>query len=393
MTDYPTAIDLCAGCGGFSFGAQNVGFNVRAAFEIAPAPWYTYKVHIADHDDMALLSHDVTDVDLSKAPDDLDAVFGGPSCQPFSDAQGEHFDGNPRETVAFAVFRWVAELRPKVAAIENVGGLKKNHPRILGLFLDELRDAGYAVATVELNAADYRVPQKRDRIFVLAVRGDLNPPATWEPPAVRTDDPGQARLTLGDDLDGYRTAGDALDDLPRPLSPQRPKNDPVHSVSPYDANRVTPHSCGVWMDVNDGQYVLGPQGGIRGDVLMPPNHVEADHERRTREEKATWPLGYCGRSTTDRRLDPDDAAPTMTVSDGHPPFHYAGKTPSNDAPVSDVRRLTVREVARLQTFPDHWCFAGTKKEQFRQVANAVPPLLAAHVADHLRTEVIEDSDS
>ena len=105
---------------------------------------------------------------------------------------------------------------------------------------------------------------------------------------------------------------------------------------------------------------------------------------------ADFPLGYSGSSTTKRRLDPVKPAPTMTVSDGTPPVHYVWRSPSTpDAPLADVRRLTVRECARLQTFPDHWCFAGTKAERFRQVCNAVPVRLAEHVTGHLREVVFE----
>ena len=122
---------------------------------------------------------------------------------------------------------------------------------------------------------------------------------------------------------------------------------------------------------------------------MPPNHVAPDHADTTREKYAEWALGYSGGRTTDRRLHPDEPAPTMTVSDGVQPIHFQGRSPSTPGePVDDVRRLTVREVARLQTFPDLVTFAGTRVEQYRQAANAVPPNLVAHLAGHLREVVV-----
>ncbi len=119
---------------------------------------------------------------------------------------------------------------------------------------------------------------------------------------------------------------------------------------------------------------------------MPPNHVAPDHRPETREKYAEWELGCCKNETT-RRLHPDRPAPTMTVSQGTPPLHYIGAAPGNDEPVEEVRRLTVREVARLQRFPDWFCFPGTKQHQFQQVGNAVPPHLADHVIGHLVDEV------
>jgi DNA (cytosine-5)-methyltransferase 1 len=396
-TDFATAIDLCSGCGAASYGLQCVGYNVRAGFEIDPAARYTYQVHIAEHDDMAVYGHDITDVRPEMVTrvdggEDLDLVLAGPPCQPFSEGQGDILKHDDRMFVAYAVPEWVDALQPKAAIVENVGGLKRNHSDAHEKLQDDLEDAGYQVATIELNAADYRVPQKRERVFILGVRDDLAPPARWEPPTVRTEDPNQ--LTLGTferadgGLRGYRTAGEALDDLPLPLPAQKPKDDPVHMVALGSDNRVTPHACGEWLTPQEiGRARLEDLDDEK--ILMPPNHVEAAHTDEYRAKKAELPLGFPGQPATDRRLHPDEAAPTMTVSNGTSPFHYQGKAPGNDDPVELVRRLTVREVARLQTFEDRWCFAGSKQEQFRQAGNAVPPLLAEHIGDYIRRTVLE----
>jgi DNA (cytosine-5)-methyltransferase 1 len=393
--DAPTAIDLCSGAGGFSLGALWAGFNVRAAFEIAPSPRYTYKVHLGDQHQIPVLNHDVTSVAPEKVPDDVQAVFAGPNCQPYSEAQGEHFDGDPEDTTLFASARWIRTLRPAIAVIENVGGLKNNYPGLLGRLLDQLRDTGYEVGVAELNAADYCVPQRRERVFICAVRGDHEPPERWTPPKAHTEDLGQTTFERTmPDCEERHTARDALDDLPEPQPPQKPRDDSVHMVAHADQHRVTPHACGEWVAVEDywgdpsavGREFRSPGGAVK----IPPNHIETDHRHSTRKKKADLPLGYPGQPATDRRLDPDEPAPTMTVSDGVAPFHYAGRAPSKpDEPVERVRRLTVRECARIQTFPDHWCFTGTKEERYRQVCNAVPVRLAEHVAGHLRRSVFE----
>ncbi len=388
INNHPTAIDLCSGCGGFSLGAQNIGFNVRAAFEIDTAANYTYKSHIADHDDMSLMARDITTFDPTELCDEIDAIFAGPPCQPYSDAQANPFDGDPEETVLFAVTNWIDILTPAVFAIENVGGLKRNHQDVMGRLIDTLRETGYTVGSITLNAADYGVPQTRERVFIVGTRSDLPVPGCWEPPQTRMPNTGQTTFRdLGVPVDGYKTAGEAIGDLPQPLAPQKPSNDPIHSTPHCDDHRVIPDVCPTWVTETENGYELGDLGGLTGDVCMPPNHVETDHDYAVRKKYSEWELGYCGNRTTDRRLHPDQAAPTMTVSRGTPPVHYRGKAPQNDKCVEDVRRLTVREVARLQTFPDSWAFAGTQLDQYRQAGNAVPPLLASHISEHLLSTV------
>lgn len=387
---HPNAVDLCAGAGGWSVGAESVGFQSRAAFEIDPVARATYRANIAEGHETAVFGKDITACDPTVVPesDDIQAIFGGPPCQPFSSARGESFAGDVQETVLYGVSEWVAELEPAVVALENVSGLKQDNRHVLVAVRQRLEDIGYAVGVITLNAADFGVPQERERLFILGIRGDLEPPAKWEPTAVRSASGGQttfANLCRG--LDSYYTAGEALEELPAPLSAQWPGDDPVHLTPPGDARRyVDPRTTPTWVRRTADGYEAG---GIDGDMLMPPNHVAPDHAREKREKYANWELGYCGGRTTDRRLHPDEPAPTMTFSQGTPPIHYTGTSPESEGALADVRRLTPREVAKIQTFPDSFAFGGTRTDQYRQAANAVPPLLGAHVADHLLQTVAE----
>lgn len=383
----PTAIDLFAGCGGFTTGAMQGGFEVRAAWETDPFARYTYHTVHCEANPLSLHG-DATEVDPEKAPDDLDAIFAGPSCQGLSAAGGEINPDDPRNEHAFVVIDWVEATTPKVVCIENVVGLTELHSPLHQTLTKQLSSQGYTVNTIALNAADYGVPQTRKRVFIIGIRDDHPTPSQWEPPQSNAE---SATHTLGGQtLDGYETAQEALEDLPEPLEQQPPTDDPVHSSmadyisDPNYGNRhqVDPHSLPEPVQ-RDGQV-----------VFVPPNHVAADHSRAARERMAEMEQGHCGNRTTARRLHPDKPSPTLTVSQGTPPVHYQGASPENGSDISSVRRLTVRECARLMTFPDDWyTFAGTKKDQFRQVCNAVPPILAAHLADHLRREVIEQGTS
>ncbi|SIS06267.1 DNA cytosine methyltransferase [Natronorubrum daqingense] len=394
--DAPSAVDLYAGCGGMTFGLFLAGFHVRAAWEIRAPERYTYHVQHCQGNDLAQYG-DATNVDPSKVPDDLSVLAGGPSCQGWSAAGGTVDPDDPRNEHAFSMVRWADACEPQLVLVENVVGMTELHGPLHSALVDELEEAGpgYEVRTLELNAADYGVPQRRKRVFIVGVRDGLPTPGTWTPPATHRD--GQRQLlefSNGRTLTGYTTAREAFDNggdgpLPRPLESQSPADDPVHATiddlvayrdDPTDRHRVDPHSVSEFIE-RDG-----------AEVWMPPNHVEIDHDRETRAGMAEWPLGFCGSSTTDRRLHPDEPAPTMTVSQGTPPVHFSGRSPADPhGSIDAVRRLTVREVARLQTFPDSYAFAGTKTEQYRQAGNAVPPLVAATVATHLREQVLEAS--
>lgn len=387
--DAPTAIDLFSGPGGNTEGLLQAGINVVGAWEIAAPERYTYHVrfegnHISQHGDAST-------VDSSKVPDDLDVVVASPPCQGLSNAGGEIDQNDPRNELAFAPGRWVRATRPRLVILENVVGLQELHGPIHDAVVTDLADAGYEVETVRLDASTYGVPQARERVFILGVRADQPRPGTWQPPILATDGGATNAQTKvssfkSDGLPGRRTAADALEDLPRPLPSERPDGDPVHAsideMLAYrddhtDVHRVDPHSVAEPVDRN-GQT-----------VMVPTNHVATAHQRSTRERMAEMPQGYSGSSVTKRRLDPNAPAPPITVSNGTPPVHYQGRSPAHpDRPLKQVRRLTVREVARLQTFDDYYTFAGSKKEQYRQVGNAVPPLLTWQLASHYRRTVL-----
>lgn len=387
-SDAPTAVDLFAGCGGFTHGLMDSGFRVKAAWEKATPEFGTYYHHHCQANDLALF-RDATDVDASKVPDNLDLLAGGPPCQGLSTNQGESNSDDPRNQLLFTMVDWAEAVNPKLIAIENVTGLETSHPELLDSLTSSLEELGYQIGVVSLNAVNYGVPQTRERLFILGVRNDYSPPTRWEPPRVCNE--GQQQLSdLG--VSGwpasYITVEEAIGDLPDPLPSMPPSEDPVHwtlASRPHLADnelaktRVDPDSTAGFVS-RDGE-----------EQWMPTNHVAQNHSNDHREKMAGYPLGQSGPPTTARRLHPNEPAPTMTNSSGTPPVHYRGAAPSQSGAVGDVRRLTVRECARIQTFLDSYTFGGTKAEQYRMVNNSVPPALAYHIGHHLRTEALNIS--
>jgi DNA (cytosine-5)-methyltransferase 1 len=394
--DAPTAVDICAGCGGLSEGLARSGFRLVGAWEKATPEYATYYYRHAKPNGFPVY-RDATDIDESKIPGDLDLLAGGPHCQGFSSARGSNDSDDPRNLMPFIMVEWAKISEPRLILIENVVGMETHHKEVLTTLMDEIATVGrgYDVEYIKLNAKHYGVPQDRERLFILGIRNDISPPSQWEPN--RLTNGGQQRLTDLGVSEGSPSwpeeevaASDVLDSLPEPIPPQQPHEDSIHMTVAeqpgMDENaltraRVHPNSLGSHYEEN-------------GEVkLLPTNHVQIDHAQTTRQKLAQFELGEVGNTTTSRRLHPDEPAPTLTVSSGTPPVHYRGATPDDGAngDVDNVRRLTVRECASLQTFDTQYTFGGTRTEQYRMVCNAVPPGLAWHLGLHLRQNVLKNS--
>ncbi len=331
-----TALDLFCGAGGASRGMRDAGIDIVASVDHEPSAIQTYNESLPG----TPLLHDLSQVDTSILPDtDIDWVHGSPPCKGFSEAQGERTPNDERNKLVWRFIEWVDATRPKVVSMENVEGLLRVSDTYFDRVQTALQNLGYGVQWRKLNSADYGVPQRRKRVILLAVDPDVAPDTEWFPRP--THAPDRTRTLTGEILESWVSARQTLSDL-------------------------------------EGKAVIAGEG-----TPTVPNHIEQDHLRRSREKMAKMPHGYCGDSVTSRRLDPGRTAPTITDSDATPPVHYRGRTPEGNGQISDVRRLTVRECARLQSFPDEHVFVGSRRKQYRQVGNAVPPLLQQRIAERI----------
>lgn len=310
----------------------------------------------------------------------VDWVHGSPPCQGFSHARGERDEDDARNQLVWSFIDWCEALEPKVVTMENVVGMQSISDHFLEHVRAAFREAGYDSRWRCLNAADYGVPQTRERIFFVCVREDLDVPSQWPPTPTHAETP--TTTLTGERLEEWRTVRDAIGDL-------QTKNHGVTSTS-------------AWRSADSPAATVGAQSEmyVQTDGGSVPNHDPVWPAEHVREEMRGYEPGGCHGSATERRLAGDE--PSKTVVASHTQMIIGPDVADNaDSPMQapqaardcvepdgeserDVRRLTVREAARLQSFDDWFVFKGTKTKQMYQVGNAVPPRLQQHMTDHVR---------
>lgn len=337
------AIDLFCGAGGLSKGFMDAGFNIIAGIDNDKDALNTFEKNhhgaIALNEDLS--KQETFDKILQVAGDkSIDIIIAGPPCQGFSLTGPRNFD-DKRNKLYLAVIEMVRQFAPKGFIIENVPGMATLYDgQIKDEILRRFRLMGYNIDCKVLKACDYGVPQMRKRLVFMGIRKDLGEPQFPEPQfGPGTDHP-------------YRTCRDAISDLPS-------RNEELgQNVDEYSEAPKTEY-----------------QRLMRGKCNTLYNHVATNHKSFVKEVIAQVPEGGNYRNLPDgvgesrtfhmawTRLDGN--APARTVDTGHRNlFHYEWN-----------RVPTVRESARIQSFPDDFVFTGTRTKQDRQVGNAVPPLL------------------
>lgn len=318
-----SAIDLFAGCGGLSIGLGQAGFSVEAAVEIDADACTTFACL---HGDAELFDGDIATVDFRPFRGDVRLVGAGVPCQPFSSGGKRLAAADPRD--GFPQFlRAVREIRPEAVVLENVAGLARGSRRsYFDSIIHALEDIGFTVAWQFLNAADYGVPQKRVRLFAVGLRGrEFTFPAP-------THGPGRRKKWV--------RAGSVL-------SVDKVTGEPNPSIVTYARNpdlRTNPY----------GGHVFN--GGGRPIDFTRPSHTI---------------LASAGGNKT-HWVD------TLGLVPAYHARLVAGESPLKGE-VPGARRITVAESALLQSFPPGMAFAGARSNQYTQVGNAVPPLLAEAV--------------
>lgn len=328
-------IDLFSGAGGLLRGFMDAGYKPEFSVELwEPA----IKTHIKNYPDVPVWARDirtVTDNEIRKYKGKVDLIVGGPPCQGFSTI-GKRLVKDPRNELVFEFIRFVNVIQPKVFLMENVKGLlSAGSGTIKEAITAEFDKIGYNVINKVICAADYGVPQLRYRVFFMGVRKDLGVLPSFPKEQCNKDN--------------YQTVGQAIMDLVG-------KEDNFPNHIPMHHNDIVTKRIAC---IKEGEGI--PESGLPADVAKGSRSDYANNELKN-------------FSHVYKRLSRTKPATTMVPGHNAFPLHP-----------TENRSLTVREAARIQTFPDDVVFEGTRQNQCIQVGNAVPVKLAYEIAKHIKT--------
>lgn len=358
----PIGIDLFAGAGGLSLGFEQAGFDIAAAVEIDPIHCATHEFNFPYSATICASVVDLTGDEIRSRANlgdaEIDVVFGGAPCQGFSLIGKRAFD-DPRNQLVFHYVRIVQELQPKYCVFENVKGLTLGkHAEFLQELIKALDDAGYDVLLPYrvLNAADYGVPQDRRRLFLIGTRRGLNLPHYPKPLEQKTtvweaigDLPDANRFKTLNSIDAVRTAWETEAIYARRLRGMDSDPSNFGYARKFDPGLLTSSLRTEHTPLSQSRFLVTEHGKT---------------EPISRFRKLA-PTGLCNTL----RAGTDSARGAFTSPRPIHPFH--------------PRVITVREAARLHSYPDWFRFHSTKWHGFRQIGNSVPPLLARAVAGEI----------
>lgn len=344
-------LSLFSGCGGFSLGFSWAGFEIVGFLELKSEFRKIYRQNFPQPVELGSDIQKINEETIlgwKETFGEIDIVIGGPPCQGFS-LSGKRDANDPRNNLFKNYLKIVSGLKPKIAVIENVRLLTSmktsNGDSVLKQIYEDFDASGYKVKHFEINAKDYGVPQHRERVIFIAVRNDLKnvEPSMPLPTHGETNN-------LFSPIAPYRTIADACSDLEFLESGEKSETDVLH-----EAVRHPDHVIEWLWDV--------PQG-------------KSAHENEAPDMRP--PSGY---NTTYKRQIWNEPASTVQTTFGM----ISGCR--NVHPIA-TRSLTIREAARIQSFPDTFKFDGSLGDIRATIGNAVPPLLAFAIAEHIKTELL-----
>lgn len=408
-----SAIDLFCGAGGASLGIEAAGFDLIASIDTNTDALDTHASNLSGY----TVSHDLSSVTTDVIPErDVEYVHGSPPCKGFSNANDERDIDDERNSLVFDFIKWVSVLNPQVVTMENVTGMLSISDHFIDHVIGAFQDIDYTVKYRTLNAADYGVPQTRKRVFTVAIRNDVRTNGRWFPRPTHAE---TATTTLDErELAEWVTVEEAIGDLTSPETAHQQRGG-IGTTEMIRKEGYDGRNGPIWYSLNQPSQTITASDRMK---VVIKNHETMDSDRRklAQIEPGTAPGAAMSRVAA------GEPSNTIVAGKAAPPAHYRTEPIPNHEPreatdneqmdwenkepaetITDVRlpdkkrtpgaassqfegarRLTVRECARLQSFPDWFKFQGSKTSQYQQVGNAVPPLLQYHIAEQL-LEILE----
>lgn len=318
-------ISLFSGCGGLDLGFEKAGFNIVVANEFDKTIWQTFEIN---HPKTKLIKKDIRNIKVEDFPNEIDGIIGGPPCQSWSEAGSLKGIEDDRGKLFYEYIRVLKKKQPKFFLAENVSGMLANrHSDAVKNIVSHFEKCGYDVSITLVNAKDYGVAQERKRVFYIGFRKDLTI---------------QFQFPIGSTskADKKVTLKDIIYDL---------QNSAIPSL---DKNKHNPNA------INNNEYFTGSYSPI----FMSRNRVKSWDEQ-------AYTVQASGRQC---QLHPQ--APKM-VKVGQDNWKFVEEKESL------YRRMTVREIARIQGFPDSFQFIYTDiNNAYKMIGNAVPVPLAYEIA-------------
>ncbi len=353
-------IDLFCGCGGLSEGFRLAGFNIVGGIDFNRPAIDTFNANFKDAKGICCDLLEMGTEQIVKEFGDLkdvDVIIGGPPCQGFSAANRYKTEGeDPRNKLFFEFVKFVDLANPKAVVIENVRGIvTSNNGYAKNRIYEIFESRGYKVNHCILDASNYGVPQKRQRNFFVMLKGDK----AFD---FNTIKEANNRVTVRDAIGELYNYEDHSSNDPFYLV-EKPNSEYREYLRAKD-NGVPNHEVRYPAEKVQHRISFVPQGGNWQDV---PNEL--------------WPTDRKNRhSSAYKRLSEGEPSCTIDTGNNHSNYFH---------PLYN-RIPTVREAARLQSFNDEFIFKGNRSEQYRQVGNAVPPLLAKVIAEQIRKEIEDE---
>jgi DNA (cytosine-5)-methyltransferase 1 len=372
----PIAVDLFAGAGGMTLGFEQAGFDVLASVEIDPVHCATHQFNFPM---CSILCQDVAQLKGSEIRKksaiggrEIDVVISGSPCQGFS-MMGKRDVDDPRNSLIFHFQRLVLELKPKFFVMENVPGIASGeHKELLNILISSFMEAGYKVEEnyQVLNAVNYGVPQARKRLFLIGCKKDYELPKYPQPTTILP----KIKVTQHSkkvNLPAVPTVWDAIGDLPE-----------VENYSELlhrDWVMAEYGKCSTYASIMRGIEGLDDDYSYdrEYDRQILSCSLRTKHSQESMERFHAAKHGEKEPISRFYKLHPEGVCNTLRAGTDRARGAYTSPRPIH--PIAP-RCITVREAARLHSYPDWFRFHVTKWHGFRQVGNSVPPRLAKVVA-------------